>query len=219
MPQQRREHLVDARDREPGTALGDVPDDVVHAEDVDGRDPGVHPPLAGEGGDRVHLVRCEARVGEGGFGRVGEVGEPGDVVGDVLLAAGDPVAVDCDLAPRLRVDDEDAAAADDDHVDLGRRAAGPSSVGEQVVADAGERGEDPGGLALGALGDLEPLGSSFGVVGLASVCVGEAALAAGLEACGFPGHRHGAFPGDPVRCSVRRPWARGAEPSSWISGA
>jgi hypothetical protein len=61
----------------------------------------VHALLAGECCDSVDLAGCEADVREGGLGAVREVGEAGDVVGDVLLAAGDAVAVDRELASGL----------------------------------------------------------------------------------------------------------------------
>ena len=51
-----------------------------------------------------------------------------------------------------------AGRAADDHLEMGCAATGPATVGEQVVSDAGERGEDAGSLAFGAcLGLPDPL--------------------------------------------------------------
>ncbi|UXN24509.1 hypothetical protein N8D74_13195 [Curtobacterium flaccumfaciens] len=203
--QHRGEDVVDPGCRQSGSALRDVPDEVVRPDHVDRCDAGVHLLLAGECGDRVDFSGRQARVRQCCLGAVREVGEAGDVVGDVLLAAGDPVAVDRDLAPGLRVDDEDAGAADDDHVDLRCAAAGPAAVCEQVVADAGEWGEDPGGLALGTVRDLEAGSALLGVVRLAAEFACVTALAVCFDPCRFPGHRHGVAPRSAVVRTTRRP--------------
>jgi hypothetical protein len=116
--------------------LRDVTDQVMRADDVDGRDAGAHAFLAGECCDGVDLARCEPDVGEAGLGAVREVGEAGDVVGDVLLAAGGAVAVDRDLVPVVHVDDEDAGAVDDagGRVDRMSAAARGSRNQAKVVA-------------------------------------------------------------------------------------
>ncbi|PZF39638.1 hypothetical protein DEJ06_12180 [Curtobacterium sp. MCLR17_051] len=89
--------------------------------------------------------------------------------------------MDRDLAPGLRVDDEDAGAADDDHVDLGRAAAQPAAICEQVVPDAGEWCEEAGGLALGVVRDLEAGSALLGVVCLAAEFACVAVLAVCLD--------------------------------------
>ena len=106
--QHRGEDLVDAGCRESGAALRDVPGEVVR-------------PMTSTDATRACIrfwpARAataftspgEARVRQYCLGAQREVSEAGDVVGDVLLAASDPVAVDRDLAPGLRVDDEDQA--------------------------------------------------------------------------------------------------------------
>jgi len=101
--------------------------------------------------------------------------------------------VDRDLAPDLRVDDEDAGAADDHHVDLGRAAARPAAICEQVVSDAGDRGENPGGLALGTVRDLEAGSALLSVVYLAASSRAWLRWRC-LNPCGFSGHRHGVAP-------------------------
>lgn len=174
------EHLVDLDGGQPCVALCDVTDEVVHPDDIDRGDVRVHPSLAGECDDRVDLARREADLGEGAFRAVHEVREASDAVGDVLLPAVDAIAVDRDFAPGLRVDDEGAGAADDDHVDLGVLVPGPPPVGEEMVADAGEWREDPCGLGLGALGDLVASRLLLGFVSLAPVFVGSAAESSGF---------------------------------------
>ncbi|WP_336697131.1 hypothetical protein [Curtobacterium sp. USHLN213] len=99
-------------------------DEVVDPDDVDRGDVRVHPSLAGECDDRVDLPWREADLGEGAFRAVHEVRETSDVVGDVPCPRRmrSPWT---ETSPGLRVDDEDAGAADDDHVDLGVLAPGP----------------------------------------------------------------------------------------------
>jgi hypothetical protein len=179
------EEIVDADRGEPPASLGDVADEVVDPHDVDRGDLGTHLLLAREGDDGVDLARWEADLGQCCLGLPRQVSEVGDVVRDVLLAAGDAALVDCDVAPGLGVDDEHAPGADDDHVDLGGAATGPAAVGKEVVADAGQGIEDLRCLALvlGAVGDLEAAGAGFGFVRLASEFRCPAALAAGLDAC------------------------------------
>lgn len=123
--QHRGEDLVDRERRQSGSALRDVPDAVVCADHVDRCDASVHPLLArergecGECGDRVYLAGRQARVRQCWLGAEREIDEACDVVGDVLLAAGDSITEERDLAPGLRIDDEDVGAADDDPIDPG----------------------------------------------------------------------------------------------------
>jgi len=112
------------------------------------------------------------------LGGVGEIGEVEDVVGHVLLTAANPPGVDGDVLPSLGVDDEDAAWANDDEVDLGAPAAGPATVGEQVVANGGEQCEDFDGLPLGDLSDGVAAGGGARLGRGAFVLVGERKLAA-----------------------------------------
>lgn len=100
-----------------------------------------------------------------------------------LAWRGDLVIVDGDVPARLRVNDEDAAAADDDYVHLGGAAARPAAVGEKVLADAGARGEDLSSLALGAVGDLVVTCLLPGGQGVAEVFGFQASLPARFGAC------------------------------------
>jgi hypothetical protein len=88
----RCERLIDPQWGQPGVPLGDLADEVAHADDVDRSDVRVHPALTGASDDRVALARRESDLREGRLRAVVEVGETGDVVGDVLLSTVDSTA-------------------------------------------------------------------------------------------------------------------------------
>ncbi|WP_250898627.1 hypothetical protein [Curtobacterium flaccumfaciens] len=122
--------------------------------------------------------------------------------------------MDRDLAPDLRVDDEDAGTADDHHVDLGRAAARPAAICEQVVSDAGDWGENPGGLALGTVRDLEAGSALLSVVYLAAEFACMAALAVPRPLRILRPSSWCCPSGDLYGSTVRRPGACGADSSS-----
>ena len=182
---------VDLRRREAGAMGGDVPQHVLLPHDPHRVHGLVDPLPTGQDDDGPHLPRREAHLGEVRLDEVAEVRERQDVVGDVLLAAVDAAGVDDDVLPRLGVDDEHPARADDDQVHLGASAAGPAPVGEEVVSDGAQRGE---GLRRAALGDLRdgiPARCGTGHGGCLRVGVSEcelpARLSAGGVACGHVG--------------------------------
>ena len=175
---------VDLDGSEPGAMRGDVPKDVLLPDDahrphalVDALPPGEHD-------DGADLPRCETYLCQISLGRVGEVGEVEDVVGHVLLAAVNPTGMDGDVLPGLGVDDEDAARADDNEVDLGTATARPAAVGQEMVADRGERGEGLDGLPLGDLSDGVAAGGCAGLGGGEFVLGGECELTARFGAGG-----------------------------------
>jgi hypothetical protein len=173
----RAEDGVHALRRQPRLRLGDVGDEVPRADDVNRSDARAHMPLTGQSDDRVYLAGSESDLGECLLRVPRHVGEGGDALGHVLLAAGDVAVVDSDLPPGLRVHDEDTARADDDHVDLRRAATRPTTVGDQVVPDACKRSQERRCLALGAVSDVEPASARVGFVGLSTEFPGPSTLA------------------------------------------
>ncbi len=167
---------------QPRAERRDVPQGVPLPDHPHRSDALVDAAATGEHHDGAHLARGETDLGEVALGGVCEVSQPHHVVGDVLLAAEDALTVDADLPPRLGVDDEHPARPDHDEVDLGTPAAGPATVGEQVVADGRERGEGARGLLLGDLGDAVAGRAGARLNGGALVRVGESELPAGLGA-------------------------------------
>nr|WP_233572315.1 hypothetical protein [Frigoribacterium sp. PhB160] len=189
------EHNVDLQRREAGAGGGDVAEGVVLADDGHGTDRILDASVARQHGDGMHLGRGESDVGEERLGVVGEICHVRQVVGHVGLASEDAAASDRDLLPRLRVDDVDTRGADDDEVDLGTAAtaARPGAVGEERVADRGERGEDAGDAALGDTGEAVARGgvARLGcrtLVGLGKCLLAKRFLARGCSCCGhvFP---------------------------------
>nr|WP_228506167.1 hypothetical protein [Frigoribacterium sp. VKM Ac-2530] len=144
------QHQVDLLRCQAGAGGGDVAEGVMLADDRHGADLLLDAPPARQDRHGVHLERAEPHLGEERLGVVGEVGHVREVVGHVRLTTEDATAPDRHLLPRLGVDDVDARGADDDEVDLGTAAAAsrPGSVGQERVANCGERGEDAGDTAF-----------------------------------------------------------------------
>ena len=134
----RGENLLHLVLGEAESALEDVAGRTRLGDHLDRADPRADGGPSGEHDESVHLARRETDVGHGRLGRVREVGERGDVIGDIRVLAVDAPGLDGDVAPRLGVDDIETARSHDDEIDLAVAHSGPAAIGQQVVPDVRE---------------------------------------------------------------------------------
>lgn len=146
-------------------------------------------PALRRSGPRRARARCWSEL-------ILSVGEAGDVVGEVLLAAGNALVIDRETSCHAFVSTMRRRPDPRRSCVTGRRSCRASGGRKGGEANAGERGEDASGPTLGAFGVLAACGLLVGVVGAAAVFGFGVSSAAGFSACRLFGHEHGAFQGD-----------------------